>query len=191
MNCEEEKCQKMSGRYLLMKISNLTLCCPGYPEIPTRIPCSVYSALYEAGKIPDPFYADNAERLSKLSDKGCLFYSEFTLKEEDIRTGKLMLRCSGIDTLCGIFLNGKKIGDTDNFHRTWCFMLGDKVKTGINRLEFRFRSPTEFMKEAQERHWLWGEEHPMEEGYLHTTSGIGHIRKPSYMFGWDWGVSQT
>ncbi len=170
-----------------MEIKNLVLDFPRFGKFNAEIPCSLYSVLYENGMIQDPFRGDNAEQISELSNENCSFLSEFKLVSDDMNSKRLMLEFSNVDTLCTIYLNGKLLGKTDNFHRTYRFDIKPLAKTGVNTLLLCIESPVEFMKRAQERHWLWGEEHPMEEGYLHTTSGIGHIRKPAYMFGWDWG----
>ena len=42
------------------------------------------------------------------------------------------LRFEGLDTICDIYLNEEKIGNTYNMHRTWEFDVTGKVKAGEN-----------------------------------------------------------
>ena len=52
----------------------------------------------------------------------------------------------GIDTVADVFLNGKKLGHTENMHRTWVYQVKELVKEGENLLELYIASPVKFIE---------------------------------------------
>ena len=163
---------------MLIYLKDFTLKYPGYPDLSAHVACSVYSVLLEHGHIGDPYHGMNAGRLAELSDADCMFETEFFLPSEELAHRRLELRFEGLDTLCAVLLNGREIGRADNMHRRWTFSVKGAVRPGQNRLELHFSSPLRYMRECQARHYAWGD--------THAADGIAHIRKASYMFGWDW-----
>ena len=89
--------------------------------IRAQIPGSVYSALLEAGQIPDPYYRDNELKLLPLMDNDFSFETTFTPEEALFACDRVVLRFDGMDTLADIFLNGHRLGSCYNMHRTWEF----------------------------------------------------------------------
>ena len=82
-------------------------------------PCSLYSVLLERKLIKDPFVGLNEYEVGELSRKRCEFVSEFEWKEQE--KANTVIRFHGLDTLCEIYLNGKKLGKTHDMHRTYDF----------------------------------------------------------------------
>ena len=163
---------------MITYLNDFILKYPGYPDLRVHVPCSVYSALLEHGLIEDPYYRMNAGKLLDFSDADCVFETSFSVRQEELDRRRLELRFEGLDTLCEVYLNGLKIGCADNMHRTWVFSAKGAAVSGVNHLELRFSSPLRYMREKQSRHDAWGD--------THAIDGIAHIRKASYMFGWDW-----
>lgn len=149
-------------------------------QLSCSVPCSLYSVLLQHELIPDPYFADNASALTALSDRGYTFYSDFTVPHSELKDAPFILKLAGIDTVCTVVLNGVILGQTRNLHRTWRFPCGDALCAGDNRLELRFESPTAYAASRQKANRVWG-----QTGGV-TLDGISQIRKPSYMFGWDW-----
>lgn len=147
--------------------------------MPCTSPCSMYSVLLENGKIPDPFYRLNEEAAAKLSEDDCVFETTFEGSAELFARDRVILRFEGIDTVADIFLNGRRLASVENMHRTFEFDVKDRLQAGENRLKLCFRSPLRYIREAQRRHFL--------RGAGESTDGFAHIRKASYMMGWDWG----
>nr|AGS53126.1 beta-mannosidase [uncultured bacterium contig00040] len=146
-------------------------------RIPASVPGSVYGALLAAGKMPDPYWRDNELQALGLMDCDYVFYRSFDL---DIpMSGKLLLRCEGLDTLCDLELNGRAIGHADNMHRTWEFDITDTVKEKDNALRLTFRSPTKYIKKRDAEVFV--------DGSIECMKGFPHLRKAHCMFGWDWG----
>ena len=151
----------------------------GEKDIPAVVPGSVYTDLLREGEMEDPFFKDNEDRALKLMDEDyeyvCNFECDESIRNEDV----VLLRCEGLDTLAGLTLNGKMIGEADNMHRTWEYHIKDELKDK-NELRILFHSPTKFIEEAYKKAPTRGSEDAMP--------GFVHIRKAHCMFGWDWGA---
>ncbi|MDR2589714.1 MAG: glycoside hydrolase family 2 protein [Oscillospiraceae bacterium] len=144
-------------------------------QIPVTIPGSVYSALLEAGKMPDPYWRDNELEALKLMQYDFAFTTEFNCDYP-----APLLVCDGLDTICDIELNGHKIGYANNMHRRWEFDLSKHLnKNKPNKLKLLFHSPTKYIAEKFDEVYV--------EGSGDAMRGFPHIRKAHCMFGWDWG----
>lgn len=151
----------------------------GSGRLDGTIPGSVYSFLLEEGRMEDPYFQDRElDALSRMEDD-YLFSREFDLPEEFEEWKHQVLRFDGIDTLAELFLNGTRLGHTDNMHCAWEFPVKQLLKRKGNLLEVRTESPTRFIREADARHHLGGSYEAMR--------GFPHLRKAHCMFGWDWG----
>ena len=145
------------------------------------VPCSMYSVLLQHGKIDDPYYRMNEKAITKLSEKDCEMTSAVMITEEMLAQKHLDLVFYGLDTLCDIYFNGKKMLYADNMHCTWRINVKNEAKLGENTVRLHFYSPSEYIARKNKEHFLFA----ANEGF--TLGGIGHIRKSSCMFGWDWG----
>ena len=154
------------------------LCADGYPELYAETPCSMYSALLAEKLIDNPFFGGNEEKITKLSEKDCVFKTEFEISE-DLENKNAILRFNGLDTLCDITLNGCPVCSMDNMHRRYDIDCAKYLRIGKNQISIYFHSPLEYVKRADARMKLFVNPD--------STPGAAHIRKASYMFGWDWG----
>ena len=161
-----------------MQLRDFVMQHPLYGSLPCQVPFSMYQVLTEAGKIKDPFDRDNELSLTALSEEDYSFETQFEADAARLALPYQVLRLEGVDTLCALSLNGIPIGKTYNMHRTWQFDIAGALRPGTNVLRITFHSPVQYMREQQNRHAVWGQSDTME--------GFAHIRKASYMFGWDW-----
>lgn len=161
---------------MLLKDWFMTYGC--HKRIPCTAPCSLYSVLLDNGLMKDPFLGMNDRDAAELAGRGCRFETRFTLTQKELAEEWIRLTFYGLDTLCGIFLNGRCLAQTDNMHRTYAFEVKTLLREGENTLRLDFHSPTTYMRRMQDRHKLWNADT--------TLPGAGHIRKASYMLGWDW-----
>lgn len=143
------------------------------------VPCSVYKTLIEHNKIPDPYYRENEYISTSVCNDDYDFSTKFTVEQNYVNCRRVVLRFEGIDTLSDVYLNGIKIGNTDNMHRIWEFDAKDAVKAGENLLEVKIKSPNKYIAQKQKERPLWGVDTTME--------GYTHLRKAHCMLGWDWG----
>lgn len=153
----------------------------GYAQaVDAEVPGSMYSALLKAGKIQDPFYRENELDAVGLSDNGCTFSRTFLLDGSMLNHDRVVLRCEGLDTLCGLSVNGAFVAYTENMHRTYEFDVKKLLKAGMNSIRAVFDSPTRFVTEKEK-------EQELDCGTLYGKGGATYLRKAHCMFGWDWG----
>lgn len=82
------------------------------------VPGSVYADLLRGGAMPDPFYRENEQQVSRLSERDYEYRRVFSVPADVLLHAHLLLQCEGLDTLCEIFLNEIKVLDAANMHRT-------------------------------------------------------------------------
>ena len=83
-----------------------------YTTIEGSIPGNFELDMQRAGLLPDVFYGTNPLKVMELEATHLWYSTHFDISESaDENT---YLRFEGIDTVSDIFLNGEKIGDTDN-----------------------------------------------------------------------------
>ena len=144
-------------------------------------PCSLYSVLLDYQKIANPYEGLNEKAATVLSEKDCEMTATFLLDEDTLAKKHLDLVFYGLDTLCDVYVNGAHVLYADNMHKSWRVDVGKEATVGENTLRLHFHSPSEYIARKNEEHFLFA----ANVGF--TLGGIGHIRKSSCMFGWDWG----
>ncbi len=164
---------------LVKKLTDWTMEFMEFGKLSCTAPCSMYSVLLAHGKIDDPFYRDNEYAATALSNEDCDFSCRFDVGADMLQKEHVALVFHGLDTLCGIRLNGETIGAADNMHRTWTFDVKPLLRETGNELLLHFASPTAYIRKQQQRKKTYGTDNCMD-GFL-------HIRKAHCMFGWDWG----
>lgn len=144
-----------------------------------KSPCSFYSVLLENGKMEDPFWRDNEYAARDMCRDDCSFETVFTVTAEDLAKEYQTVRLANIDTICDIYLNGRKLAHTENMHRRFVFDVKGKVKEGENTLLIYINSPILEMERLQlKREAL---------GTGDSIYGTSQLRKAFCMSGWDWG----
>ena len=152
----------------------------GWEEfLPASVPGSVYYDLMQNGKMDDPFWRDNFPKALKRMDHDYEYKTEFAADKALLKSDAVLLRFEGIDTVADVFLNGEKLGHTENMHRTFEFEVKDLLKEEGNELRVLLHSPTRFIKEEYK--------HNVADGSEEAMVGFANLRKTHCMFGWDWG----
>ena len=64
-----------------------------------------------AGKIEDPFYHDNEQKLMWIGESDWVYSRDFSLSDGFLAEKSIVLRFEGLDTLAQIRLNGKVLGE--------------------------------------------------------------------------------
>lgn len=147
--------------------------------IPARVPGDLYSDLFAAGRIGDPYFRDNELIALAFAEKEYIYETTFAVAPEILQKDVCLLRFEGIDTLADIFLNETKIASVNNMHRTWEFSVKDHLAESGNHLRIIFHSPTAYIRERYREKRL--------DGTSDAMRGFPYLRKAHYMFGWDWG----
>lgn len=144
------------------------------------VPGSVYTDLLREGQMEDPFFKDNEDAALALMDNDFEYETVFDAPKSFLSCKDQILHFDGLDTVTDIFLNGVKLGSTDNMHRMYEFDIKDIVKNKSNKLLVVFHSPTRYIEDAQKKDYV--------DGTSDAMSGFPHIRKTHSSFGWDWGA---
>ena len=144
------------------------------------VPGSVYQDLINAGLLQDPYWRDNEKQANEIIRKDFQYRRRFHLTDQDLQHSHLALCFDGIDTLCQVYLNGKRIGVCNNMHRIWRFDIREHAESGYNEVLLDFASPIEYVYSQYERQRIMGANE--------CTKGYPYLRKAHYMFGWDWGA---
>lgn len=149
---------------------------------PMTVPGSAMDTFCREGILPDPYYGTNEYKLTEFWKNDFDIRGTFTLSEEELSRDEILLTFYGIDTVADLFLNGEKLGHTENMHRTWVYPVKKLVKEGENLLELHIESPVNFVNAYQPAKGK-------EIGFINTGTekGSQYIRKAHSMFGWDWG----
>ena len=143
------------------------------------VPGTVYTDLLRDGLMEDPFWRENERKAFDLMQKDYEYRRTFTLDGDMLGADAAILRCEGLDTLCHIYLNGEKLADADNMHRTWEWEALGLLRPGENEIRVLFDSPLKYIAAENEKRPCW----QSTDG----TPGFPHIRKTHCQFGWDWG----
>ena len=163
-----------------MIVKDWTLYYEGQEPVACQAPCTLYSVLYESGRIPDPFYGLNDQRLTALADKDCAFEAQVEADEALLSRQYVELTFQGLDTICRISLNGVTLDRVKNMHRAYTYDVKELLRPGKNTLRLEFASPTRYFAERHAKRWLYTNDGD-------TIPGAAHLRKALYQSGWDWG----
>ena len=105
------------------------------------VPGSAMDTFCKEGILPDPYYGMNEYKWTEFWKNDFDIRSTFSVSAEEIASEEILLTFYGIDTVADVFLNGKKLGHTENMHRTWVYQVKELVKEGENLLELHIASP--------------------------------------------------
>ena len=125
------------------EIKSFMMECGGHTGLSCVAPCSLFSVLLEHNIIEDPSLADDTGALMTYSAKGCTFTAKFEITPLVLSMKNVILRFSGIDTLCAAVLNGHEIAKFDNMHRVYDLDVKTKLHIGDNELKLIFKAPKE------------------------------------------------
>jgi beta-mannosidase len=148
-----------------------------------QFPTNIHLDLLAHGKIPDPFIGLNEYEVQWVGEQKWCYRTEFECaKVSNEQKEKLVLQFDGVDTFATISLNGEKIYQTDNMHRTYRVDITDTVETGTNILEILFDSAIiRGMKLVDESGFVPG------AATKSTDSSRLLVRKAQYHYSWNWG----
>lgn len=153
-------------------------------ELNARVPGTVFEELIEARTIEDPFYGLNEKNVSSIYESKWKYERSFFPDENLLEMKNAAIRFYGLDTFTSIYINGRKIKETDNMHRTYEIPIkGDNyslLQPGENKISVIFDSATQKASNLLEKMELKHDD-PC------SLPGVEMLRKAYYSFGWDWG----
>ena len=150
----------------------------GINAIPASIPGNVEVDLQNAKIIPEIFFGTNVLKLEEYELFDYWYNCEFNIENSEKRAYKLIFE--GLDTITEIWLNGRKIGETDNMFIPHDFFVGEI--SGKNELWIRIKNPIRYAEEKEYETGQWG---------LSYNAESVHIRKAPHSFGWIFAPGQS
>ncbi len=152
----------------------------GSAWLPATVPGCVHTDLLRAGKIPDPFHGTNELALQWIEERDWEYRAEFTAAPSLLAEELVELCADGLDTVATVFVNGKKIAETENMFIAWRWNIRRHLRSGKNELLIHFRSALDYIRKTRTDFT------PPRE----LNDPVGNcvrIRKQQCQFGWDWG----
>jgi len=157
----------------------------GQYKLTGDVPGSLFYALEQRGDFGKEglFYRENNRVCLEIADRDFSYSRDFTVSDSLLKSDYVFLEAEGLDTLTDIIINGRKIAETDNMHRTWRFNIADALSSGKNTIEITFKNSLEFVRKERERRTIYA---AANEGVT-SVEGFNMIRKSHCSYGWDWG----
>ena len=149
-------------------------------EIP--LPGDVHSALLAAGAIPDPYLADNEDRVEWVSRTPWTVTREFDAG--GVPEGYWTLTLSEVDCVAAVFLNDVEIARFDNQFIRHDIDVTGKLRGGVNSIRIEFDVARQVMADRAAAH-------PFPIPYTKNVAKAPHlnfIRKTACHGGWDWNI---
>ncbi|MBR5769072.1 MAG: hypothetical protein IKX98_03080, partial [Clostridia bacterium] len=136
------------------------------------IPETLEATLERLGVLPELFVGDNVLKAQAYERKHLWYARGFDYTPAD---GVPTLRFDGVDTVAEVFLNGVKLGETDNAFIPHDF-AAEGVREGVNELLVHIL-PSAVLEDAAPAAW--------EYGMPYYRDGAVTLRKPPFTHGWD------
>lgn len=130
------------------------------------MPMQVHEILYENGRIDDGYLWGKTGNCGWVNDRTWSYETEFECEE----AAAALLLFEGLDTICSIWLNGKKIGESRDCYLPCCISADGYLRSGKNRLEVVFepvRRELERIREARAK--LPEQERVQPERFIRKT----------------------
>lgn len=146
------------------------------PEIPAAVPGNVELDLMRAGLLPDPLVSDHILNLKSYEHYEWWYETEFEFEGSDA-DHDVELVFHGVDCLATYWLNGHRLGESNNMFIEHRFFVHKWITPGgINHLAVRIRSP---LIEAANQPF-----DPSPSSYYFHWDSLW-IRKAPHSYGWD------
>ena len=146
-----------------------------------KTPVTDFNAFFKSGKIEDPFYGTNENKVQFIGETGKVFERTFEIDGDMLKSENVVLSCDMLDTLAEIYINSKLIGKSESAYIRFEKDIKSVLKEGKNEIKIHFDSPVEYITKRQK-------EKPLPKN-CNGTNGAAYIRKPACHFGWDWGIN--
>ena len=138
------------------------------------VPGNVELDLQKAGELQDVLIAENAKSAAQLEWKDFWYVREFYMDE--VPENEVWIHFDGVDTIADYFLNGTKIGSSDNMLIEHTFPVKEALTQGVNTLAVHIHSSVAYAKQFDIR--------PYNVAFPGCYESL-HIRKSAMNYGWD------
>lgn len=143
-------------------------------ECAGTVPGDIVDDLFNAGRVPDPYYNDNHKELDWVHNGDWTYSREFTLDAE-ADCSVLRLCLDGVDTFSDVYINEQLVLETDNMHYGYKVDIKPYTRRGKNKIEIRLKSTLKRLALIDNKEYLC----------IFNKDRL-FIRKAQCHFGWDW-----
>lgn len=165
----------------------------GHPGLDTwreaTVPGNVHTDLRALGLIPDLHAGAPEANLQWIGLADWEYRRDFNVDATTAGARRIDLVFDGLDTFAEVSLNGVRVLDADNSHRTWRVPVQGRLRAGRNLIAVTFGSPIKRLLPTVQAmpHKIAGN-YPSPHGDEPRDAMTGNFaRKPGYHYGWDWG----
>lgn len=147
------------------------------PSWPYTVPGDVHTTFIEQGMIPEPLVGMGDEACRWLEEQEFWCVRRFILTEEDMHR-QMLLTFEGLDCTADVWLNQVCLGRNDNALVERTFDVTAYLRLGENCLVVRIDQGLEAVRHQDLRGMerMWNNDQPYR----------ALMRKPQYVYGWDW-----
>jgi len=145
---------------------------------PARVPGNVHLDLMATGLLKDPLLLDQEAKAAWVEKQDWWYRCRFTPGAGLRKKARVRLLAEGLDTWCTLWLNGRRLGRTEDMFVEHAFEVGGRLEPGANELLLRFEAPMAVLRRLERI-----------QGYRPAVGEEARVqgRKAAYSFGWDWG----
>lgn len=149
------------------------------------VPGSLFYALEQRGDFGEEglFYRENNTVCLDIANRDFSYTRNFSVPQKMLDSESIFLEADGLDALSEIVINGIKVAETNNMHRTWNFEITNIVQAGENSIVITFKNSLEFIAAERQRRTIFAS----DGGGQTSVPGFNMIRKSHCSYGWDWG----
>lgn len=155
----------------------------GSIAVSASIPGDTHSALLAAGRISDPYWAQNELELQWIGREDWILERSFGVTEAMLSEKSIILFIESLDTVATLFINGRELARTQNMFVAHRFEVKPYLRAGENTIRIEIASP-EAAAIAENKKMPY----PIPHNYFPVQSPHRNLlRKTQCHGGWDWG----
>jgi beta-mannosidase len=153
-------------------------------EMSALLPGDNHSALLKAGKIPDPFWADNELQVQWIGREDWIYEREFKVPASALKENSVYLNIEHLDAIAAVKINGHIVAKINNAFVRLRVEIKKFLKAGGNRITLEFTSPEKAANTmaAKMPYAIPFSPAPVQSPHRNL------IRKTQCHSGWDWGI---
>lgn len=150
--------------------------------LPAVVPGHVHVDLLRNGRIADPFVGTNEKDCQWVDERDWSYRTTVNWSPTQ-GLPRLGLRFEGLDTVCTVLLNGKRVAEHHNMFLPLEIDVTELLLIGANELRVDFKSAA---RVGRERRAAYLAKHGLPDD-VSCFDERAFVRKAQCMFGWDWG----
>ncbi len=153
--------------------------------LPATVPGCVHNDLLVAGKIPDPFFRNNADSVQWIEREDWEYSRTFSVSADLLRRDVVELVFDGLDTYADVYINDSLVIRADNMFTDWRASVRPLLREGENSLRVYFHSPViEGLRKKSQLPYILKMTNEIAPEDQRTNV---FTRKAPFHYGWDWG----